>query len=682
MFLFLNLSFSQQERKLDSLFEIWGNEKLSDSIRMKALDDYIWYGPLYSNPDVGIKYSDSLYVFARERNNKKVMSTALSLKGVAYWVKSDFKTSIKFHKQSLKIREAINDQLGVASSLTNIGINHKAEGNFLKALHFYNKALKTNLELGDKKKIANSYYNIGVIYSTKGDFLKAIDYQKRVLKISKEISDERGEILALNSIGDIYALKDDFRMALDYYNKVLTRIDQTGITERLSLIFGNMGTCYNSLNQYDKSIEYLDKALKLDKEKGNDRGVMYNLNSLGNVYKEQDDISKAIQCYNEALDISKNIGDPLGSVMTMNYLGNVYNLKGNYNKAIEICLKGYDMAQKIEVLKEQEGLCSCLYEAYKMKKDGINALMFHEKRLMLKDSLQKEETAKKLQQMEFEKQVLADSLLQVEKDLKVEMAHREEVRKKDRNKNIALASGVFLLFLSGGLYGRWRYVKKSKAIIEKEKDRSDNLLLNILPSEIAEELKVKGSADARDFDMVSILFTDFKGFTEISAKLSAKELINEINTCFKAFDHICESYGIEKIKTIGDAYMAAGGLPVPSEAAAKDTVLAALEMQKFIRDRHKEKSSKNEVAFKMRVGIHTGPVVAGIVGVKKFQYDIWGDTVNTASRMESSGAVDKVNISETTYKLLKDDADFVFESRGKVAAKGKGEIEMYFVSKP
>ncbi|MEN8798355.1 MAG: adenylate/guanylate cyclase domain-containing protein, partial [Flavobacteriaceae bacterium] len=217
-------------------------------------------------------------------------------------------------------------------------------------------------------------------------------------------------------------------------------------------------------------------------------------------------------------------------------------------------------------------------------------------------------------------------------------------------------------------------------IIEKEKDRSENLLLNILPSEIAEELKLKGSVDAQDFDEVSVLFTDFKGFTTRSEKLSARELVEEINLCFEAFDHICGRYKIEKIKTIGDAYMAGGGLPVPSDDAVKNTVLAALEMQAFMGKRAIEKEASNEIPFEMRVGIHTGPVVAGIVGVKKFQYDIWGDTVNTASRMESSGEVGKINISQATYDIIKDDPQFSFEERGKIKAKGKGVVEMYFVS--
>jgi len=339
------------------------------------------------------------------------------------------------------------------------------------------------------------------------------------------------------------------------------------------------------------------------------------------------------------------------------------------------------MAKTIESFEKQQQNCDCLYESYKASGNLKKALEYYELGNQAKDSLKEGETAKKLQQMEFAKQVTADSLATAEKERLVEVAHKEEVLKKNQTRNILFGVAGLILLIAGGIYSRLRYVRKSKAIIEKEKDRSENLLLNILPAEIAEELKIKGKADARDFDMVSILFTDFKGFTEQSAKLSAAELVNEINICFEAFDTIMEKFGIEKIKTIGDAYMAAGGLPVPTDDSVKNTVLAAFEMQNFIRERKAEMDAKGLPSFQMRVGINTGPVVAGIVGVKKFQYDIWGDTVNTASRIESNGEVDKVNISQSTYEYLKDDSDFTFESRGKIVAKGKGEINMYFVSK-
>jgi class 3 adenylate cyclase len=210
-----------------------------------------------------------------------------------------------------------------------------------------------------------------------------------------------------------------------------------------------------------------------------------------------------------------------------------------------------------------------------------------------------------------------------------------------------------------------------------EKKKSDDLLLNILPEEVAEELKTKGNAEAKQFNEVTVMFTDFKNFTQISEKLSPTELVNEIHTCFKAFDNIITKHNIEKIKTIGDSYMCVGGLPVINATNAVDVVNAAIEIQQFMQQHLNQRKTENKEPFEIRIGVHTGSVVAGIVGVKKFAYDIWGDTVNTASRMESSGEAGKVNISGSTYELVKD--KFVCTHRGKISAKGKGEIDMYFV---
>ena len=220
-------------------------------------------------------------------------------------------------------------------------------------------------------------------------------------------------------------------------------------------------------------------------------------------------------------------------------------------------------------------------------------------------------------------------------------------------------------------------VERQKDVIQKEKEKSDELLLNILPSEVAEELKEKGYTTAKAFDEVTVLFSDIKGFTDVAERMTAQELVKEINTYFSAFDGIIQKYGLEKIKTIGDAYIAAGGLPEKNAATAKNVVEAAIAMQQAVEKLKQERVSLYKPYFELRIGIHTGPVVAGVVGIKKFQYDIWGDTVNLAARMEQSGVPGKINISQHTYEVVKE--QFTCVHRGKIEAKNKGEIDMYFV---
>ncbi len=210
--------------------------------------------------------------------------------------------------------------------------------------------------------------------------------------------------------------------------------------------------------------------------------------------------------------------------------------------------------------------------------------------------------------------------------------------------------------------------------LQAQKQKSDDLLLNILPEEVAEELKEKGTSAAKYFDHVSVLFTDFVDFTKAGERLTPQQLVDELHACFMKFDEICSKYNIEKIKTIGDAYLAVSGLPLSDEEHAINITKAAIEIREFIAER---KLAKPDTSFNIRIGIHSGSVVAGIVGVKKFAYDIWGDTVNTAARMEQSSESGKINISEFTYQLIKDRFRCTF--RGQITAKSKGEMNMYFV---
>jgi adenylate cyclase len=220
--------------------------------------------------------------------------------------------------------------------------------------------------------------------------------------------------------------------------------------------------------------------------------------------------------------------------------------------------------------------------------------------------------------------------------------------------------------------------------LKKEKEKTDTLLLNILPAPIAKELQEKKKVTPRFYKMVTVMFTDFKGFTNIAAEMSPGQIVRELDACFAAFDQIIEKYEesvgrkcIEKIKTIGDGYMCAGGVPIENNSNAEDVVKVALAFIHYMEKRKLEKKARNEPFFEIRIGINTGPVVAGVVGKKKFAYDIWGDAVNLASRMESGGAAGRVNISGETYQHIKD--QFFFTHRGRINAKNRGEIDMYFV---
>jgi len=214
--------------------------------------------------------------------------------------------------------------------------------------------------------------------------------------------------------------------------------------------------------------------------------------------------------------------------------------------------------------------------------------------------------------------------------------------------------------------------------LNQERQESDNLLLNILPASVAKELKEMERVNPVDYKSASVLFTDFVGFTRIAEGFTPQQLIEELDNCFRRFDVIAKKHNLEKIKTIGDAYMAVGGIPVSNNTHAADCVRAALEIEKFMADLMRERAAVNRPFWQIRIGVHTGDLIAGVIGREKFSYDVWGDTVNTASRMESSGEAGRVNISQATYELVKDYFDC--EYRGRIKAKNKGEIEMYFVN--
>ena len=412
--------------------------------------------------------------------------------------------------------------------------------------------------------------------------------------------------------------------AISELKSILKFANQYGIESHQYYARGNLGAYYLNKNMFDSAFIYLDEL----------RGL---INA-----KEWPYI--AMDMYNNLALCQKHFKNP---VQAERYYQNAIDLAQEHHRfhALQIYLENYSN------LKYGLG-------DYKKSRELLEKYIFIEDSLF---SVDKFESIKMFQA----KYNIAKKNLEIERNI------------RNRNTLLFVLASVFIILIA--VYSRLTYTARSKKIVEREKKRSDDLLLNILPAEVAEELKETGESEARNFEQVTVLFTDFKDFTYLAEQFTAKELVGEINKFFKAFDGIVTDFGVEKIKTIGDAYMAASGLPKQSEASALNAVKAAIFMMGKAHELNANYSKAGKPVFQMRIGLHTGPVVAGIVGVKKFQYDIWGDTVNTASRMESSCTPGQVNISKATYDLVKNDPSLHFEQRGRVHAKGKGEMEMWFV---
>lgn len=287
-----------------------------------------------------------------------------------------------------------------------------------------------------------------------------------------------------------------------------------------------------------------------------------------------------------------------------------------------------------------------------------------------------------------EKQKQEDSVKILKKEQELQEVQKAAIQKdldaqKARNNLYIIIAAISLTLLSiivvlfASRQKTLRDLAEKNRIIEEEKRKSDELLLNILPEEVMHELKAHGKTQARNYSKASVLFADIKNFTLISEKLTPDELIEGLDSYFERFDKVIEKYNIEKIKTIGDAYVCAGGVPTKSEDNAFSVVQAALDFRREIDKLREIRTAEGKIPFEFRIGIHTGQLVAGVIGLKKFAYDIWGDTVNMAARMQEAGEPGKINISGDTYEIVK--KKFACVHRGKHAAKNKGEVDMYFV---
>jgi adenylate cyclase len=645
-----------QNKTIDSLKNCL-NSSIIDTNRVLTL---LEIGNEYRNIDSqkSFKYLDEAYAMSKQLGYIRGMSTSRRIAGYNHYLNNNYKEAIRKYVDCFTLHENYPkiliknklDKIQLGNSFNIMGIILYYQADYEQALKYYNKCLEIFKPIEEKSGEANTYNNIGIVYHNLNDYSKALTYHFQSLAIKNEIDDMQGIAASYNNIGEVYRAQKNFRKAQNYYFKSLkikeAEKGNKNMEQGISTACNNIGSIYIELGMADSAYIYLKRGTDISFGRGDKFDISESYLNMGKYYKFIKNFNKAIEFFNNALDLAEQIGAP---------------------ELIK------DASENISLAYAQSGMYREAYESYiRFKK--------------ISDELYNEDKIKKITQLEiqnvFDKKEEEKEYIQKQREI-VQNA------KMKRQSIISYASAIGFVLMLALLYVVYRnYNNKKKANLlllkqkeelDFEKKKSDKLLLNVLPVQIAEELKRNGKAIARQYEHVSILFTDFKGFTKLCEQMSPIELINQLDEFFEVIDTIIEKNKIEKIKTAGDSYMCAGGVPDPNRSNPIDAVLTGLEIQAYMNSVNEKMSASNKPLWLLRVGIHTGNVVAGVIGKNKFAYDIWGDTVNVASRLEAACEPGKINISGDTHNFIRNYFECTY--RGEIDAKNKGKVDMYFVDR-
>jgi len=572
-----------------------------------------------------------------ERSRKRQLAMAYHARGLERSSAGMIDTALAWHERAGALCSACGDAMGAVEAQCFMADCYLLHGRYTEAVRTMQPAAQQYLLLGDTMLAMDALWTIAGALGDQGNTVGALRIYRQALDLLGNKQPYR-QFHFLVGAAEVLVNAGALDTACVIMVQAQELLDAKRTVDGLGVLAVIRAHVHLLRHECDAALRILDPLVAMvDTERAIPPNTPYRYAYSAEAHLCMGHTEQAVRLAREGLRISELYGLPVHRLENIRVLAKAYEQIGDIPKAFEL-------SKRYHALKDSAFNADAATAANNTVLAG-----------------------------EFQRQQIGDSVRVAE--ARARDSERAEARldQERTRRNIFLFAGLGLL-----VFGVVVFQQRKRTQVALQ--RSDELLLNILPEEVAAELKAKGSAEAVQIDHVTVLFTDFKGFTAMSELVTPKQLVKDLHECFSAFDQICEKQGLEKIKTIGDAYMAAGGLPTPNTTHAMDVIHAAFEMRDFIAEGKARKAAAGLPYFEIRIGIHTGPVVAGIVGVKKFQYDIWGDTVNTASRMESSGEVGQVNISEATYALVKNEPRLTFTPRGKVQAKGKGEMEMYFVN--
>ena len=593
------------------------------------------------NPSDAMSLIDALVDKAEFIKDIALRAEVFHIKGMTLHRIRKFTDANNWYHKALVLRKKAKDQRGTAITLNNIGLVYFDTDHWNKAIEYYEQALTIKRELHDYKSITATLENIGAAYQSLGDFPKASKIFYESLNISEKNQDKERMALSYMNIAINYNLMGDYEYSMEANKKSLNLNKDTGNVVHNIHILNNMGNIYQKWNKLDDAEYCYIQCLALSEKATYLKGITVAYNNLGEVYVATGKYEEALASFDKCKELAADSENQSDLAVAGLNIGHVYLNQGNLIEAEQTLHEALELSLKIDGLQQQQNCYLLLSQLYEKKNEPVKALENYKQHDAIKDKMLNVENTKIINELKE----------------RYEADKREQENEINRLKNIEL--------------------KEALDIVTVEKQKSDELLRNILPEEIANEMKMNGRVKAQLYESVSVLFLDIKNFTETIAALTPHELVELLDYYYSTFDDIVTRYDIEKIKTIGDSYLCVSGLPRVITDHALILCEAACEIVKWLHTENTQRRLKNQVAFDFRLGIHSGAIIAGIVGKAKYEYDIWGDTVNTAARMEQNSEVGRINISGVTFEHIKKDFDCQY--RGKIIAKNKGEIDMYFI---
>ena len=593
------------------------------------------------NPTNALALVNQLIDKAENIRDLKLKAEVYHVKGLILHQQNKYSQALEAYSKSLHLRQQANDKKGEGISLNNIGLVLLDTEQYQNAINYFEQSLEVKKKHADYKSITATYENLGVAFQKIADYKKAIKIFYQSLKISELHDDTQRMATTYQNIGVTHFMQEDTKYALEMFNKALQLLQQIGDPIQLIQLKNNIGAMHKQLKKYKNAVVYFKDCLRMSLLENYEVGILASYNNLGEIYRENLEYTEAISAYSSCYKMSKNTRSKSMQTTAAMNLAEIYTAQKKISPAKKYLTEALGLSTITKDIQNQKRIFLLFSQLYEQQGKMREAL----------ENFKKHDTLK-------------SQLLNIENSRVInELKTKHDVDKTERENEIHRLKNIEL--------------KGALDNLTTEKQKSESLLLNILPAEIADELKETGKVKAKYFDSVSVLFCDIKDFTKHSEKLSPEELVQLLDLYFQIFDDIIRKHGIEKIKTIGDAYLCVCGLPNVTNTHAIKITKAALEMLRVVEKENAKRKKSNQPFFEFRIGINSGPVVAGIVGKTKFEYDIWGDTVNTAARMEQSGEAGKINISAASYNLIKSKYKCIY--RGKIQAKNKGSIDMYFV---